>query len=64
MRRHDSMACAVPYAIWDHAEQLAMVAQPGPTLIMIYFNWAKADSEMPYTHVDPWEGLLVRVSGV
>jgi hypothetical protein len=40
-----------------------MAAHPArSTLITICFNWAKG--EMLFTHLDPWEGLLARVSGV
>ena len=61
MRTRDSMACALAYAIWDHAEQVAL-ADPSdpPSLITICFKWATV--EMGHTHVVPWEGLLAQVS--
>ena len=51
MRTRDSMACAVACAVWDQAEQLALVAPHSPSLIAIGFK--RATVEMQYTHVDP-----------
>ena len=39
------MACAVVRAVWDQAEQLALVAPHPPSLIAIGFRWVTI--EMP-----------------
>ena len=61
MKMRDSMVSDVLCAIWDHPERLALSA-PHSSLITKGFRWTTL--EIPYTHVDPWVGLLSQAPGV